>query len=147
MLEHISKQDIYEKIPTVLSKEEEQELLKILGLKYAHLVGDKSFQLEARADQNKSYVKLVLQSPDQSYYYPMEARMMVRDCDLKPKEAALFLIDYLDFYLDEYLKEDGVWLPIDWSDYTFENIKFQLKSQLINLKQEQAAQKLLEEHK
>ena len=63
---------------------------------------------------------------------------------MKRKDAVLFLLDYIDCYFEEFFKEDeNVFLPIDWSEYSFDEVPFQLKGQILNLHVEDLADRIL----
>ena len=51
----------------------------------------------------------------------------------------------MDIYFDEYFKgEEDVYIPIDWTEYTFENLSFKMRGQVRNLKMESLADEILE---
>ena len=62
-------------------------------------------------------------------------------------EAALFLIDYIDTYFEEFLLEEDeeLYLPIDWAKHTYEAVEFEVKGQIKNEKLEDMADDLLRE--
>ena len=88
--------------------------------------------------------KVLLKKEDESFYYPVETQINLAEEGLSQKEAALFLFDYIDYYFDEYFKEDErIYLNIDWKKIQFDSKSFQIKGQILNLKQEKAAENLL----
>ena len=81
---------------------------------------------------------------DDSFYYPVEAQINLIEESMSPKEAALFLSDYIDYYFDEYFKEsETIYLNIDWKKIQFESRSFLIKGQILNLQQEKAAEAFL----
>lgn len=104
------------------------------------------FELVAHREHQGVFVKVVLQNASKAYYYPIEARIADVDHDFSPKEAALFLFDYIDSYFEEYLKNGDVYLPIDWTEFEFDGTPFQLKGQIFNLHLEHLADQILAQH-
>jgi hypothetical protein len=103
------------------------------------------FELSALRNHQGVSVKVILQNPSKTYYYPVEARIADEDHDYSPKEAALFLFDYIDCYFEEYLKKQDVYIPIDWSEFEFDGMPFQLKGQVFNLHLEHLADRILDQ--
>jgi len=127
-----------------LSNDELADLAKLMDRKYASQRQDRTFSCTATQDAKGVYVQVVLKNPDHSFYYPVDGRMLSQEGGLSPKDAALFVIDSIDTYFEEFFMEDGeVLVPIDWGDYDWEGTKFQLRGQILNLKSEQQANQLL----
>ena len=55
------------------------------------------------------------------------------------------MLDYIDLYFEDYLKDDSVLLHLDWNDHNFEDETFQLRGQITNLKLEHMADELLKQ--
>jgi hypothetical protein len=62
---------------------------------------------------------------------------------MSSRDAALFLVDYIDAYYEEYLRDGETFLPIDWAEYESEGVVFQLKGQVLNLEAEKLADEIL----
>lgn len=109
--------------------------------KYRLALKGRTFQVAAEIKGRGVFVKVVLTSEDQSFYYPVEARVLYEQEEMKAGEAALFLIDYVDAYFEEFLIEEDeeIFLTIDWSDHQYEAIEFQMRGQIHNLKLESMA--------
>jgi len=76
-----------------------------------------------------------VKSSDAKFVYPIEARVMHGQEEMTPREAALFLVDFVDLYLEEYFvdeDEECPYLTIDWSDFDYDAVKFQMRGQIIN---------------
>jgi len=87
---------------------------------------------------------LTLRNQDESLHYPMEARLDIRDTDLLPEDALEVLLDFLDYYVGEYLgHERNVYLTIDWSEVRFGDAVLQARGQVLNLKLEREADEIL----
>lgn len=121
-----------------------QDISDLMNKKYAHILGDKNFEVKSFFEGPGIKINVILQNHDQSFYYPVEGRIIPDKEELNIKEALYFLLDYIDGYFEEYLTEDEMLrLPIDWTDYSYCGVDFQLKGQQINLKIEQMANELL----
>ena len=128
----------------VLTEEEKDSLTKILNTKYAGFLNKRLFQVEAFVEGDTAAVAVILQNPNNRFFYPVEARMLFREQNMNAKDAALFLIDYLDYYFEEYFRDDeDVYLTIDWSKHSFEGKDFYVKGQVLNPEQEKLADEWL----
>jgi hypothetical protein len=131
------------KIP-VLTEEEKNILLKIMNTKHASYLDGRFFEIEINVDYDLVKLQVLLRNKSGQFYYPVEAQIAFKEQNLSPKDSVLFLIDYIDFYFDEFFKENGeVLLSIDWSKHTFEEKEFQVKGQIFNLERERLADEWL----
>ncbi|MFK7828111.1 MAG: hypothetical protein AB8G05_28435 [Oligoflexales bacterium] len=131
-----------------LSLEERIELERIMNIKYASKLNGRLFVITSHQDKASSFIKITLLNSDESFYYPVEGRVEHKSQNLSAKEASLLLIDYIDSYFDEYLREDeNVFVPIDWNEFTYEGITLSLKGQILDLKSQSIADKILTEGK
>lgn len=129
---------------SLLTHEELDNLVKIMNTKYASYLKDRFFEIDVQSSEDAVDVKICLRNQQDSYHYPVEGKLFFKEQNLNPKDAALFLIDYIDFYFDEFFKENGeVYLTIDWGKHNFESTDFYLKGQLFNLEREKLADELL----
>ena len=127
-----------------LAENELKELTQIMNIKYGAHLKERDFKLSQTKDKENLNVKVILEKEDESFYYPVEAQINFIEEELSQKEAALFLFDYIDYYFDEYFKEDEtIYLNIDWKKVQFDSKSFQIKGQILNLKQEKAAENFL----
>lgn len=116
----------------------------MLNLRFARWRKERRFHVEVNAKADVLEVTVLLANPDRSYYYPVEARILPRVQNVHPKQAMSFLVEYLEAYFEEYFAGDeDVYLPIDWTNYDYEGIEFQLRGQVKNLLLESLADKLL----
>ena len=122
------------------------EMTDLLNNKYQSVLFDgKKFEIKTKYEYEILTVSVILSNPDKSYYYPVEARIQNKKEELTPLEAATFLIDFIDLYFEEYLFEDeNLFIPIDWTPFSYDAVDFQLKGQILNLKLEQEADKLIQ---
>jgi hypothetical protein len=130
-----------------LSQDECNALAQTMESKYAMALKARHFKIEAEVKGRGVFVKVILANQDRSYYYPVEARVMYEKEELQRGEAALFLIDYIDSYFEDFLTHENeeIYLPIDWGDFQYEAIDFQVRGQILNLKLEEMAEQLLKE--
>ena len=129
-----------------LSLEERTELERIMNIKYASKLNGRLFVITAHQDKASSFIKITLLNSDESFYYPIEGRIEHKSQNLSVKEASLLLIDYIDSYFDEFLREDeNVFVPIDWSEFIYEGFTLSLRGQILDLKSESIADKILAE--
>lgn len=126
-----------------VTSEERAELSLMLRRKYAATTQQRYFELDLKQDGTGVYAKVALRDASGSFYYPVEARIAHDDHTMTAREAAVFLIDYIDAYFEEYLRDGETFLPIDWSDYDADGVVFQMKGQIQNLEAEKLADELL----
>ncbi|MFY7930282.1 MAG: hypothetical protein ACOVS5_15515 [Oligoflexus sp.] len=128
-----------------LTQDECNELADAMSSKYRIALRDRRFQVQASIKGRGVFVTVLFANQDQSYYYPVEARVMYGKEEMKAREAALFLLDYIDTYFEEYLLEEDeqLYLPIDWADHQYEAIEFQVRGQILNRKLEAMADEWL----
>lgn len=127
-----------------VSREESIQLAQIMNLKYAAARRQRYFSIKAAVDGPWATISVVLESADQSFYYPVDGRVLYKTENIDAKSAILLMADYIDAYFEEFFREDeNVFIPIDWSHFQFEGINLQLKGQVLNLVHEQAAEELL----
>lgn len=127
-----------------VSQDECGEISRVMEKKYAGFLKQRFFETGLKKDGRGVYATVTLRNKSGSYYYPVEGRLAHLDHDMNEREAALFLLDYIDAYFGEYFREDGdVYLPIDWADYEWDGVPLQLKGQILNLEVERMADELL----
>lgn len=121
-------------------------LADLLNRKYENYLLGKLFTVTSHfiPSEQGVYVQVVLANSDQSFYYPVEARVAIDDEELTKKDAAFFLVDYIDTYFEEYLmEEEDLFLTIDWSPQEYDAVAFQMRGQIRNLKLEKMADEWL----
>lgn len=130
-----------------LSQAECNDLADMMQQKYSLYLDGRSFEITAEVQPSEAvFVKVLLRNEDDSFHYPVEARMKYKTEEMSPHAAALFLIDYLDVYFEEYFEDDGLFLPIDWADHAYCGADFQVRGQIFNLKVEKMADELLKKN-
>ena len=120
-------------------------LASAMDEKYTIYLDDRTFSIESMPEEEGVLVRTTLKSPDESYVYPVEARMLHTVEGLDSRKAALFLMNYIDGYFEDYLTEmESTYLPIDWCEMEYEGVSFQMRGQISNVKVEKMADELLE---
>ncbi len=129
-----------------LTPEECRALAEAMEKKYAVAIGQRRFSITASQSDEAVEVQVLLASGDESFYYPVEARIKHGAEDLTAGRAAVFLIDYIDLYFEEFLMEEDeeLFLPIDWANHEWDTVNFQIRGQILNRKAEALADALLE---
>jgi len=130
---------------TFISETELNELSSLLNRKHASFLGERRFSIKADLDGDGIFVDVVLRNEDETYFYPVSTRIDLSQEELNAKDAALFLIDFVDLYFDDYFDGgESVFLPIDWTDFQYDAVNFQMKGQIINQRLESMADQLLQ---
>ena len=118
-----------------------------MNIKYSLFLKEREFSLESKVEASTVFATVYLKKEDKSYHYPIQAKINFQEEDLTEKEAILFLLDYIDYYFDEFFKEnENIFLPIDWKEVQFDNKVFLIKGQILNLKREKEADLFLKQH-
>jgi hypothetical protein len=115
----------------------------MLSRKYGAALKQRYFEVDLKRDGSGVYAKVTLRDRSGSFYYPVEGRIAHEDHSMSSRDAALFLVDYIDAYYEEYLRDGETFLPIDWAEYESEGVVFQLKGQVLNLEAEKLADEIL----
>ena len=124
----------------VIGSEQKKNLAEMLERKYGNWLGKRYFEVEGHLDGPAVILKVTLKTADRSFVYPIEARMLYADQDMKMDEARDFLLDFVDSYLQEYLSGgEETYLTIDWSNYDCDGVELQMRGQIYNEKLEELA--------
>ncbi len=124
----------------VMGTEQKKTLAEMLERKYGSWLGKRYFEVEGHVDGPALNLKVTLKTADRSFVYPIEARMLYADQDMKMDQARDFLLDFIDAYLQEYLSGgEETYLTIDWSNYDCDGIELQMRGQILNEKLEELA--------
>lgn len=119
-------------------------LAQCMNQKYAYFIKERAFSINAAVDQEWVVVKVVLANADDSFHYPVEARIKFESEEMAARDAALFLIDYIDLYFEEFLEEgEATYVPIDWTKHQYDASEFEMRGQIFNLKVERMGDDLL----
>ncbi len=111
------------------------ELASLMTTKYRNYLDQRQINVVCSSADESTFVTVTVKSPDAKFVYPIEARILHEQEEKLPREAALFLVDFIDLYLEEYFvdeDEERPYLTIDWSDFDYDAIKFQMRGQIVN---------------
>ena len=116
----------------------------MMDKKYRSRLGDRRFTIGATREGDEVSVRVLLANEDESFYYPVEGRIMAAAEELTALAAGQFLIDYIDMYFEEFLDSgEEVLVRIDWDDHQYDAVNFQLRGQILNRQLEKMADDLL----
>jgi hypothetical protein len=112
--------------------------------KYSLYLSGRTFKIKNWEADEGVYAEVTLANPDKTFVYPVVGRIKHKNEDMTVRQAALFLIDYIDTYFEEYWQEDeDLYIPIDWTNFEYDAVDFQLRGQVLNEKVESMADELL----
>ncbi len=133
--------------PDFFTPENQKKIADLLTKKYALFIKDKFFEVQSSWDSETVNCEIILRNNSESFYYPVCVRMLYTKEGVSRDNAAAILIDFASLYFDEYLTEgQEVFLPIDWSNYEYEGLTFQIEAQILNREAERLADELLAKH-
>lgn len=128
----------------LVSDNDLKDLSKVLSIKYSGHLNGRFFTIDSKLEHGVVFVNVVLKNDEESFYYPVEGRMNCIDQKLSVSDATLMMLDFIDSYFEEYLREDeNVFIPIDWALFQVEGVEFFLKGQVRDLKSERIADQFL----
>lgn len=105
----------------LLTPESKARLLGLLMARHGGMLRDERLDMAARLDRETVVVTLDLTSSDRTAHYRMEAAKGVpEDGSLTAGQILELCLDFLDWYLGEYFREDReLLLPLDWKPHRF----------------------------
>lgn len=108
--------------------------LNLLNERHGGSLRDERFELEARREDGDAIVSLVLRSDDRTHVYTMEAVILREKYPaLSELQAVDIALDFLDWYVGEYLREDrDAFLPLDWKAHQFGDLEVMARGELRN---------------
>ena len=128
-----------------LPESETARVRKALTQRWGHRLGDERIEVAGWIDPRTVEISFVISSPDDSFHYSMEARADLAEENIEPYEGKDLVLDFLDWYLGEYLESGReLLLPMDWGPHEFGEHTVLARGQVSNLKLERAADDLLE---
>lgn len=128
----------------IISPEEESKLLHVLHARHASQLKGRRFKISYSYKHPAAETTLLLYSDDESFYYPVEGKILCKANELSPRDGVMLVLDYMAAYFDSFFKEDEqLYLPIEWSEHTFDNYHLMLRGQIRNLKYERMADEIV----
>lgn len=129
----------------IFSERELRSLAQRLNASFHDARGERWFVLDAGEHDGDTWVQVLLRNDTNSFHYPVEARIAASPTKTR-RVQAFFLLAFLDTYWEEFFEEDeNVYIPIDWTAYEYQEEKFYLRGQILNLMAENMADRLLAE--
>lgn len=118
----------------VLAPAYRTKVLSLLHDRHKAALRDETFTLEAVREHGDVLVTLTLAKRDQTQVYTMQAVISRDKYSALSEEQALDLtIDFLDWYVGEYLREDrDVFLPLDWKMHVFGDLEVMARGEVRN---------------
>ncbi|MEI6093054.1 MAG: hypothetical protein WCQ47_05150 [bacterium] len=106
---------------------------------------DENIYFEGYYEDEVCYLTLILKNSDESFYYPFETSLSLKDNpDISAEEARLSLMDFIGTYFDDYFTENrDAFVLIDWTSYKVEDLNIYARGQVINKKLENMADDIL----
>lgn len=129
----------------IFTAQELRSLAQRFNARFHDTRGGRWFVIDAAERDGNTWVQVLLRNDDDSFHYPVEAR--IAPCKTRaPRAQAFFLLTFIDSYWEEFFEEgEDVFIPIDWSSYEYQGEKFQLRGQVLNRMAEKMADELLVE--
>lgn len=110
---------------------------KALGLlveRHGATLHNERFELDARREDGDVIVRLVLRRDDRTHVYTMEAVVLREKYPgLSEAQAVDISLDFLDWYVGEYLREErDALLPLDFKPHVLGDIELMARGELRN---------------
>ena len=118
----------------LLDLEQTTRAISTLNQKHGRRLKGETFSITASEQDSTVIVCLYLAANDRSFEYRMESAVTVDEKLVHTKELALELaLDFLDWYLGEYFKNDrDLLLPLDWQPHRFGEFEVMAKGDVRN---------------
>ena len=126
---------------SILTPENKVRVLGLFNQRHGGMLRDERFDLAARLDRETVVVTLDLQRSDRTSHHRMEAAKAVpEDGSLSAGQNLDLCLDFLDWYLGEFFREDReLLLPLDWKPHTFGEFELLARGDVRNPVLEDAA--------
>ncbi|MEI6079555.1 MAG: hypothetical protein WCQ53_02825 [bacterium] len=110
---------------------------------------DENIFFEGHYEDDVCYLELILKNHDESFYYPVETTISLKDHPiLAPDDARLVLLDFIGAYFEDYFGTDRESLiPIDWAPFKMGDLTIYARGQVLNKKLEKMAEDILKGEK
>ncbi|MBP9708377.1 MAG: hypothetical protein KBD78_12090 [Oligoflexales bacterium] len=120
------------------------EVANIFESNYFNNLKDRFFSAEMNLIDNMLQVTITLKNQDESFFYPVTARMNINGQEITVENARQLLIEFIDAYFEEFFREgEQVYLPIEWGAFELNGYALQAKGQILNNKLERLADEWL----
>ena len=118
----------------LITDQERQQILELLDKRHGRFLRDEVFEVSAKTVQNMVVATIVLKRRDRTSVYEMEAAVDSDDPRIRDKREAVDLaLDFLDWYLGEYLqKQRQMLLPLDYQPHRFGEFEVMARGDINN---------------
>ncbi len=129
----------------IFTSQELRGLAQRCNARFHDTRGERWFVVAAAQRDGDTWVQVLLRNDEDSFHYPIEAR--IAPCTTKSRRAQAFLLlAFIDSYWEEFFEEgEDVFISIDWTAYEYQEEKFHLRGQVLNRMAEKMADELLAE--
>jgi len=112
---------------------------------FEFLKKDENISIEGHISEEAMYITNILSNEEQTYYYPFETVISLKDNpDTEEEEAKLCLLDFIGEYFDEFFNNQReTFVPISWAPYSVKGKNLYARAQIINKKLEKEADLIL----
>jgi len=135
------------KTKPLLSPAYKKKLLDALRTRHARFLkpGEEFSCQDGEIAHDAWTLSVLFQNRSRTLYLPIDMAVVAADNEkLNDEEARDVLVDFIDFFFDEYFRESrNVTLPIDWERLTFGEYTIRARGWERNIALEEAADKLL----
>jgi len=106
---------------------------------------DENIFFEGYYEEGICYVTLILKNQDESFYYPVESSLSLKDNpELDEEGAKIALLDFIGGYFEDYFEENReTYITIDWAKHKVEDLTLYARGQVLNKKLENMADDIL----
>ena len=112
---------------------------------FDNLKKDENVFFEGYYEDGVCYITLTLKNHDESFYYPIETSMLLKENpELDAEGARIALLDFIGTYFEDYFEENReAYIPIDWAPYKIDGLTIYARGQVLNKKLENMADDIL----
>lgn len=107
---------------------------------------DENIFFEGHYEDEVCYVTLILKNSDESFYYPFETSLSLKDnSEVTAEDARLSLMDFIGSYFDYYFEQNrDAFVLIDWTSYKMDDLTIYARGQVFNKKLENMGDDILQ---
>ncbi|MCX6112999.1 MAG: hypothetical protein NTY22_06955 [Proteobacteria bacterium] len=112
---------------------------------FDNLKKDENISFEGYYEDEICYITLALKNQDESFYYPVETSISLKENhELDAEGARIALLDFIGSYFEDYFEENReTSIPIDWTLYKADDLTLYARGQVLNKKLENMADDIL----
>lgn len=125
----------------LLTRDTAAEVVETLHTRHGSMLRNERFDLSASLVDGTVHVELALERRDRKFLYRMEAaKQPPEDGSLTTSDTLDLCLDFLDWYLGEYFREErDLLLPLDWQSHRFGDFEVLARGDVRNPSLDEAA--------